>query len=86
MSPNQGTPDPNKLQDMLNQAARQLGTDPSKLQQTSQKGAVDQLIKQLKPQDAQNLQKILSDKEATARVLNSPQAQALIKKLFEGKK
>lgn len=86
MSPSQRTPDPNKLQEMLNQAAQQLGTDPNKLQQSSQKGTVDQLLKQLKPQDAQNLQKILSDKEATARVLNSPQAQALMKKLFEGKK
>lgn len=86
MSPNQRTPDPNSLQDMLNQAAQQLGTDPAKLQQTTQTGAVDQLLKQLKPQDAQNLQKILADKEATARVLNSPQAQALMKKLFEGKK
>lgn len=85
MNPNQKSPDPNQLREMMNQAAQQLGADPNKLQQSTQNGAVDQLLRQLKPQDAQNLQKVLADKEATARVLNSPQAQALMKKLFEGK-
>ena len=78
----QNKPDPKMLQSMLQQAAQNLGADPNSLQQSAQKGSVDQLLKQLKPQDAQNLQRVLADKEATAKVLNSPQAQALMKKLF----
>ncbi len=82
---NSPAPNSQQLQELLRQAAQQLGTDPSVIQSSAQSGNVNGLLKNLRPQDAQNLQKVLADKEATAKMLSSPQAQALMKKLFERK-
>lgn len=78
-------PNQNELDQIIRQAAQQLGADPKNLQNATQQGSVEKLLQSLRPQDAQALQQVLANKEQTAKVLNSPQAQALMKKLFEGK-
>ena len=45
----------------------------------------DNLLKKLSPKDAAMLQQALSDKETTARILATPQAQEIIRKLMERK-
>ena len=47
----------------------------------SEKPDVTSLLSSLTPEQAQTLGKILNDKEAANKLLNTPQAQALIKKL-----
>lgn len=42
---------------------------------------LNNLLKTLSPTDTEKLNKILNDKDATNRVLSTPQAQALLKKL-----
>lgn len=49
-------------------------------------GSLDGLLGSLKPSDTAKLQQVLSDKEATKKMLSSPQAQMLLKKLMEDKK
>ena len=40
------------------------------------------LMKSLSPSDEQQLQKILADKDAQKKMLSTPEAQELMKKLF----
>ena len=46
--------------------------------------SVNQLFQSLSPEQQKQVQDILSDKEKTREILNTPQAQALIKKLMGG--
>ena len=42
-------------------------------------------LKSLKPEDAEKVRNIMNNPEMTKKILNSPQAQALMKKLMGGK-
>jgi len=46
------------------------------------KKSVDQLFNKLSDEDKKRVEQILSDKSKTQQILNTPQAQALIKKLM----
>ncbi len=74
------------LQDLINTASQRLGTTPENLKQASQQGNVQNLLNQLDGEQAKKVQQILNDKEASQKLLNSPQAQALLKKLMGGGK
>lgn len=81
-------PDNNKnenLQNLINTASQRLGTTPDNLKQASQQGNVQNLLNQLDSEQAKKVQQVLNDKEASQKLLNSPQAQALLKKLMGGK-
>ena len=43
---------------------------------------LQKLMKSLSPSDEQQLQKILADKDAHKKMLSTPEAQELMKKLF----
>lgn len=73
------------LQDLINTASQRLGTTPENLKQASQQGNVQNLLNQLDGEQAKKVQQILNDKEASQKLLSSPQAQALLKKLMGGK-
>ncbi len=46
------------------------------------KNSVDKLFNSLSPEQQKQVEQILSDKKQTEKILQSPQAQALIKKLM----
>ncbi|MBQ3887963.1 MAG: hypothetical protein VZR73_03460 [Acutalibacteraceae bacterium] len=46
------------------------------------KNNVEQLFKKLSEEDRKRVENILADKNKTQQILNTPQAQALIKKLM----
>lgn len=48
-------------------------------------GNLDSVMKKLKPDDAKKLQEVLGNKELQEKLLNSPQAQALIKNFLNKK-
>ena len=73
------------LQDLINTASQRLGTTPENLKKASQQGHVQNLLNQLDGEQAKKVQQILNDKEASQKLLNTPQAQALLKKLMGGK-
>lgn len=72
----------NNQDKLINSAAKQLGTSPDEIKNAVQSGSVDNLLGSLKPEDAQKLKKVLSDKAATERIMKSPQVQELMKKLM----
>lgn len=72
------------LENMLKKASQQLGTDSESLKKAASEGKLNELLKNLDSNQAENLSKILSDKTKTAQILSSPKAKQLFKKFFGG--
>lgn len=70
---------------LINSAAKHLGTDPDSLKSAVQSGSVDNLLSNMKPEDAAKIKSFLSDKAATEKLMKSPQVQELMKKLMGNK-
>lgn len=71
-------------QNISNEARRILrerGIDPNDVKNSD----ANSLLKNLNPEDAEKINRLLSDKEALDRLLNSDKAKAIMKKLFGAK-
>lgn len=75
----------NNMEKMLGNVSGKLGVDKSTLKNAIQSGSTETLMSALSPDQAQMLNKLLSDKAATERLLQSEQIQKLIKQMSEGK-
>ena len=74
-----------QLEQLLKMASSRLGTDPAQLKNAAQNNNLGAMLGNMNPADAQKLQKVLSDKDAANKLLSTPQAQQLLKKILEGK-
>lgn len=74
-----------QIENILNSLAQKLGENPKEIKKNAQKGEVGSLLNKMDSKQASKVQEILNDKEKTERLLNTPQAQALIKKLMGDK-
>lgn len=74
-----------QIQDIINSLAQKLGQKPEALQDNVQNGDVGKILGRMDSKQAQKVQNILNDREQTEKILNTPQAQALIKKLMGDK-
>lgn len=74
-----------KFENLLKSVSDKLGKSPKELKKASETGNVENLLGNLNPNDAQKIQKILADKNAANKILSTPQAQSLIKKLLGDK-
>lgn len=75
----------NQAKKIMNKA-RQKGLDVDSMQKAAESGNLDSFLNNnLSEQAAKKLKGILSDENKTAQILNSKEAQELIKKLTEGK-
>ena len=72
---------PENLQPLLNVAAKRLGISPNVLEQKLKSGDLSAALKNMPAEQQKQLTQTLSDKKACEKLMNSPQAQALIKKL-----
>ena len=77
-------PNQNELNAMLASLSIQLGTTPQNLKKSAQNGQLDQMLQKLNAKDTEKLQSVLQNPEAANQLLNSPQAQQLIKLLMGG--
>lgn len=75
-------PDSKKMEDLLRSAANQTGIDPDVIRQAIQQGNGQDLLNRLPPQEAERLRPFLNDPNAAAKIIATPQAQALLKKWF----
>lgn len=73
-----------QLYALLQYASRKLGTTPQRLAQALQNGGVESLAANLSPDTADKLHSMMGDRERARQLLDSPQAQALLKKLLDG--
>lgn len=70
------------FENLLKSVSDKLGKTPEALKKATKSGNVENLLGDLNQNDAQKIQKILSDKNAANKILSTPQAQNLIKKLL----
>lgn len=76
------TPDPKNMNDLIQKASQQLGTSSGELKRQIDNGKLDEIMKKLPPQQAQNFQNILNNPELAKKLMDTPQAKILMKKFF----
>lgn len=67
--------------EMLESLSRQLKVSPDELKSSCQTGSADGLLNKIDSDKAKQVKSILNDPEKTKEILDSPQAQALLKLL-----
>lgn len=65
---------------IINNLTQQLNSKQQKAEPVPQQSQVDQLLKGLNEKQADKVKNILNDPQKAQKILESPQAQALIKK------
>ena len=75
--------DNNNTNKLIEELSRKLGVSEKQLENAAKKGNVKDVLKNMDAKSSQQIESILSDPEKTKEILNSPQAQALMK-LFGG--
>ncbi len=72
---------PKALQSLLNVASKKLNTTPDVLQKQLQDGTFQNALNSMPSNEAAMLQQALSNPKTAEKILSSPQAQAIYKKL-----
>ncbi len=72
---------PKTMQAMLGVVGSKIGMTPQELQKQLESGKLDSAMKGLSPQDSQKLANALANPAMAQRILATPQAQEIIKKL-----
>ena len=67
---------------LLQYVSRKFDITPAALAGALQNGELDRLMAQMSPDNAKKLQNMMGDRERAQQILQSPQAQALIRKLL----
>lgn len=70
-----------QLDNLVNKASKHLNTTPDELKNAAQSGNIKNLLAQMPPSQAAQLERILSDENAAKKLLSTPQAQALLRGL-----
>lgn len=71
-----------EINNLLNGLSGRLNTTPEQLKANLEKGNLDSVVSKMSSGQAKRLQKILDNPQQSEKILNSPQAQAIIKKLM----
>lgn len=70
------------LNNIFRKAAEKTGSSPNELQKAAQSNPkLADALKNLTNEDISKINNILNDKDATARILATPQAQEILRKL-----
>ena len=77
--------DNDKFESLLNKASQNLNADPEKIKNTISSDKYKNMLKNLKDDDLDKINDILSDKEKTKQLLNNPQVKAFMKMLSDDK-
>lgn len=73
----------NANDNLLKQLSKQNNINVDELKKAAQQGNIDSYISKKLPKDAsQKIQQVLSDKAATEKLLSTPEAKELMKKLM----
>lgn len=67
---------------LIDNLSKRLGKEPQQIKNAAQNGNMQSILQGMNSTQAARLEKILSDPEASKKILDTPQAQALIKKLL----
>lgn len=76
----------NEMNRLMKQAQQKTGIDVNKMKEAADKGQLDDFVnKNLSSQATAQLKNVLTNKEAAEKLLSTPEAKELMKKLMEGK-
>ena len=68
----------------IKKLSESLGCSEDEVKAAVQSGQIDRLLGKMNQAQAGQINKILADPQAAKKLIESPQAQALMKKLFGG--
>ena len=71
------------MEKMIQLASSKLGVSPEKLKSTLESGNVDEMLGSMRREDADKLKKLMKDPAAKEKLLSSPEAAKIIKKMQE---
>jgi len=70
-----------QLDELIGAASKASGLEAESIKRAVDSGNADNLLKRLKPGDAQRIHAALTDPEVAAKLLATPQAQMIMRKL-----
>lgn len=68
---------------LIKKASDKIGLSPEQLSNAAKNNDLSGILSHLNNEDAQKIQDVLKDKQATKDFLNSPQAKEILKNLFK---
>ena len=71
------------MEKMIQLASSKLGVSPEKLKSTLESGNVEDMLGSMRKEDADKLKKLIKDPSARDKLLSSPEAAKIIKKMQE---
>ena len=71
------------MEKMIQLASSKLGVSPEKLKSTLESGNVEDMLGSMRKEDADKLKKLIKDPSAREKLLSSPDAAKIIKKMQE---
>ena len=71
----------NAMEKLLQTAAGKLGMSPDKLMNALEKGDMNGIVANMNPNDKQKIKSILEDGSAVEKLMQSPQAVAMMKNM-----
>ena len=75
--------DNKNMNKLINELSKKLGVSSEKIQSAAENGNVNEILKSSDSSNARKMEDILKDPQKTKEILNSPQAQKLLKMLGE---
>ena len=73
--------DNKNMNKLINELSKKLGVSSDKIQSAAENGNVNEILKSSDSSNARKMEDILKDPQQTKEILNSPQAQKLLKML-----
>ncbi len=73
--------DNNNVNKLLNELSQRLGVSEGQIKNAAKQGNVQDMLKNADSNQKKKIESVLNDPEKTKQILNSPQAQSLIKLL-----
>ena len=73
--------DNKKVNKLLGEVSKKYGISKEQLESAAQSGNIEYLLKNTNPNQSKQIESVLSDPEKAKKLLQSPQAQALMKLL-----
>ena len=71
------------MEKMIQLASSKLGVSPEKLKNTLESGNVEDMLGSMRKEDADKLKNLMQNKSAREKLLSSPEAAKIIKKMQE---
>ena len=78
-------PEENNVDNLLNKVSKYLRKNPEEVKKAVKDGNIKGVLSNLSSKDANNIEKIITDKNLAEKLLSTKEAQKLVKDVFGGK-